>query len=109
MIGDPPRASDYTERVLAGRLVRLEIPRIGDSENAYGRTLAYVWLDTNRDGRYEHPFNEDLVTLGLAAPPPSRTSTAASSRGRGRRPRLAAQGSGAPAPRPPGASTAAPP
>ncbi len=60
------RASDYTKRVLAGRLVRLEIPRVGDSEDAYGRTLAYIWLDTNRDGRYEHLFNEDLITLGLA-------------------------------------------
>jgi len=59
-------ASNYTKRVLAGRLVRLEIPRIGDSEDAYGRTLAYIWLDTNRDGRYEHLFNEDLITLGLA-------------------------------------------
>jgi endonuclease YncB( thermonuclease family)/membrane-bound metal-dependent hydrolase YbcI (DUF457 family) len=59
-------ASNYTKRVLADRLVRLEIPRIGDSEDAYGRTLAYIWLDTNRDGRYEHLFNEDLITLGLA-------------------------------------------
>jgi endonuclease YncB( thermonuclease family) len=59
-------ASNYTKRVLAGRPVRLEIPRIGDSEDAYGRTLAYIWLDTNRDGRYEHLFNEDLITLGFA-------------------------------------------
>jgi endonuclease YncB( thermonuclease family) len=59
-------ASNYTKRVLADRLVRLEIPRIGDSEDAYGRTLAYIWLDANRDGRYEHLFNEDLITLGLA-------------------------------------------
>lgn len=72
-------ASDYTKQVLyerridadgrvlrEGRLVRLEIPRIGDSEDAYGRTLAYVYLDTNGDGSYEHSFNEDLVQLGLA-------------------------------------------
>jgi endonuclease YncB( thermonuclease family) len=59
-------ASNYTKRVLADRLVRLEIPRIGDSEDAYGRTLAYIWLDTNHDGRYEYLFNEDLITLGLA-------------------------------------------
>jgi membrane-bound metal-dependent hydrolase YbcI (DUF457 family) len=59
-------AGNYTKRVLADRLVRLEIPRVGDSEDAYGRTLAYIWLDTNRDGRYEHLFNEDLITLGLA-------------------------------------------
>ena len=44
----------------------MEIPCIGDSEDAYGRTLAYIYLDTDRDGAYEHLFNEDLVTLGLA-------------------------------------------
>jgi endonuclease YncB( thermonuclease family) len=61
-----PRASDYTKRILTKRIVRLEIPRIGDSEDAYGRTLAYVYLDTNGDGKYEHLFNEDLIELGLA-------------------------------------------
>jgi len=59
-------ASRYTERELSGRLIRLEIPRIGDSEDAYGRTLAYVYLDANQDGSYEHLFNEDLIILGLA-------------------------------------------
>ncbi|MBA4115323.1 MAG: hypothetical protein H0X71_02580 [Rubrobacter sp.] len=34
-----------------GRLVRLRIPRIGDSEDAYGRTLANVYLDTDNYGR----------------------------------------------------------
>ena len=47
-----------------------EIPRVGDSEDAYGRTLAYVYLDADKDGSYEHAFNEDLIVLGLA-----RTST----------------------------------
>jgi endonuclease YncB( thermonuclease family)/membrane-bound metal-dependent hydrolase YbcI (DUF457 family) len=61
-----PRASEYTKRILTKRIVRLEIPRIGDSEDAYGRTLAYVYLDTNGDGEYEHLFNEDLLELGLA-------------------------------------------
>jgi endonuclease YncB( thermonuclease family) len=61
-----PRASDYTKQVLTKRIVRLEIPRIGNSEDAYGRTLAHVYLDTNSDGAYEHLFNEDLITLGLA-------------------------------------------
>ena len=56
-----PQASDYTERILTKRIVRLEIPCIGDSENAYGRTLAYVYLDANGDGEYE-----DLIELGLA-------------------------------------------
>jgi endonuclease YncB( thermonuclease family) len=59
-------ASAYTKKTLTKRLVRLEIPRIGDSEDAYGRTLAYVYLDADRDGAYEHLFNKDLVTLGLA-------------------------------------------
>jgi endonuclease YncB( thermonuclease family) len=59
-------ASAYTKKVLTDKLVRLEIPRIGDSEDAYGRTLAYVYLDTNRDGDYEHLFNGDLIELGLA-------------------------------------------
>ena len=58
------QASDYTEQILADRLVRLEISRIGDSEDIYGRTLVY--LDTDGDGRYEHSYNEDLINLGLA-------------------------------------------
>jgi endonuclease YncB( thermonuclease family) len=61
-----PRASDYTKRILTKRIIRLEIPRIGDSEDAYGRTLAYVYLDANGDGEYEHLFNEDLIEMGLA-------------------------------------------
>lgn len=57
---------DYTKRVLADGLVRLEIPRVGDSEDAYGRTIAYVWIDAEGDAHYEHLFNEDLIELGLA-------------------------------------------
>ena len=60
------RASEYTKQILTKRIVRLDIPRIGDSEDAYGRTLAYVYLDTNGDGEYEHLYNEDLIKLGLA-------------------------------------------
>jgi endonuclease YncB( thermonuclease family) len=59
-------ASAYTKKVLTDRLVRLEMPRIGDSEDAYGRTLAYIYLNTDRDGSYEHLFNEDLIELGFA-------------------------------------------
>jgi endonuclease YncB( thermonuclease family) len=59
-------ASAYTKKTLTKELVRLEIPRIGDSEDAYGRTLAYVYLDADNDGSYEHLFNEDLVELGFA-------------------------------------------
>jgi membrane-bound metal-dependent hydrolase YbcI (DUF457 family) len=46
------RASQYTKQVLEDRLVRLEIPRVGDSQDAYGS--------------YEHLYNEDLIELGLA-------------------------------------------
>ena len=60
------KASSYTRKTLEKKLVRLEIPRIGDSEDAYGRTLAYVYLDADNDGSYEHLFNEDLIVLGLA-------------------------------------------
>ena len=60
------KASAHTKKALTKKLVRLEIPRIGDSEDAYGRTLAYVYLDADEDGSYEHLFNEDLITLGLA-------------------------------------------
>lgn len=59
-------ASEYATQTLTDRIVRLEIPRIGDSEDAYGRTLAYVYLDTDGDGSYERSFNENLVELGLA-------------------------------------------
>ena len=59
-------ASRYTKRKLQERLIRLEIPRIGNSEDAYGRTLAYAYLDADENGSYEHLFNEDLITLGLA-------------------------------------------
>ncbi len=31
--------------------------------DAYGRTLAYLYLD---DGEYEHLYNDDLIGLGLA-------------------------------------------
>jgi endonuclease YncB( thermonuclease family) len=60
------QASDYTKRLLEDRLVRLEIPRVGSSQDAYGRTLAYVYLNTNEDGSYEHLYNDDLIELGLA-------------------------------------------
>jgi len=53
-----PEASDFTERKLAGRSIRLEfdVERL----DRYGRTLAYVWLD----GRL---FNRTLVADGYAA------------------------------------------
>lgn len=61
-----PEASEYTERVLSDQIVKLQIPRIGDSQDAYDRTLAYVYIDQDGDGHYEHLFNEDLLRFGLA-------------------------------------------
>jgi endonuclease YncB( thermonuclease family) len=76
-----PQASDFTRKTLpgkppdpaagevlptggapgeaTGRVVKLEVPRIEDSEDAYGRALAYVWVDQDGDGSYE-----DLLRLG---------------------------------------------
>jgi endonuclease YncB( thermonuclease family) len=56
--------NNYIKRMLADRLVCLEIPRIGNSEDAYGHTLADVYLDANDDGRYEYIYNEYLIELG---------------------------------------------
>jgi endonuclease YncB( thermonuclease family) len=41
-------------------------PRLTSCNPAYGRTLAYVYLDTNGHGEYEHLHNEDLIELGMA-------------------------------------------
>jgi hypothetical protein len=60
------KASEYTKQTLTKRIFRLEIPCVGDSEDAYGRTLAYVYPDTDGDGECEHLYNGDLITLGLA-------------------------------------------
>jgi endonuclease YncB( thermonuclease family) len=56
------QASNNTKKMLADRLVRQEIPRISNSEDAYGRTPAYVYLDANDNGHYEHLYNEHLLS-----------------------------------------------
>ncbi|MDP9437552.1 MAG: thermonuclease family protein [Actinomycetota bacterium] len=82
-----PEASEFTKEVLPGKppspvpgeilptdtspsptghVVKLEVPRIGDSEDAYGRTLAYVRIHGDGDGSYESLPNEDLLRLGYA-------------------------------------------
>jgi endonuclease YncB( thermonuclease family) len=83
-----PEASEFTKKTLPGKpldpapgevlplgtvpspttggVVKLEVPRIGNSEDAYGRTLAYVWIDQDGDGSFEHLLNEDLLRLGYA-------------------------------------------
>ena len=52
-----PEASAYTERVLTGRTVELELDV--EHRDQYGRLLAYVWLDGRR-------FNDDLLRRGFA-------------------------------------------
>lgn len=54
-----PEASDFTKRSLAGQWVRLEFEP-GDRLDAYGRLLAYVFLE---DGTF---FNRELVREGYA-------------------------------------------
>jgi inner membrane protein len=44
----------------------MEIPRAGDSEESYHRTLAYLYLDADHNGSYERLFNRDLLKLGYA-------------------------------------------
>ena len=52
-----PEASTYTTRRLLGRMVRLEDDV--ETEDIYGRRLAYVYLDDNR-------FEDALLRLGNA-------------------------------------------
>ena len=40
--------------------------RASETQKTPTRTLAYVYIDINKDGSYEHLYNEDLITLGLA-------------------------------------------
>ncbi len=59
---------------LEGEVVKLETPRLGDATDAYGRMLAYVYLDLDGDQLQEEMFNMDLVEDGYA-----RTTTFAHS------------------------------
>ena len=52
-----PEASAYTERVLTGRRIQLELDV--ETRDKYGRLLAYVYLDGHR-------FNDDLLRRGYA-------------------------------------------
>lgn len=60
------RTDEEGNTLREGRIVRLEIPHLSDSEDDYGRTLAYVYTDADNDGEYDHLFNRDLLALGLA-------------------------------------------
>ena len=59
--GEPfgPEATEFTRAALAGKRVRLEVPP-RDQIDAYGRLLAYVFLE---DGTL---FNRELVRQGYA-------------------------------------------
>ncbi|HEY1741414.1 MAG TPA: thermonuclease family protein [Acidimicrobiia bacterium] len=50
-----PEASRYTQRMLVGRTVRLELDQV--TRDKYGRLLAYIYLDGKR-------FDDDLLRLG---------------------------------------------
>ncbi len=49
-----PQASDYTKQILMERLIRLEIPRIGDSEDSYNEDLLELGLARTTDFSHEH-------------------------------------------------------
>ncbi len=79
---------------------------IGDSEDAYGRTLAYLYLD---DREYEHLYNEELIRLGLARTTSSHAYRRKASGGCERMLRLVAPGFAELVPRPLRASSWAQP
>jgi endonuclease YncB( thermonuclease family) len=58
-------ASDLTKRILEGQTVRIALPSLGDSTDAYGRMLVYVYIDLNEDGKDEL-FNLVLLRWGYA-------------------------------------------
>ena len=79
------------------QLICLKILRISDSEDAYGRTLAYVYLGTNNGGDYAHLYNENFIRLGLARTTDFSHAYRREFSGCGMRPRLATPAYGAPA------------
>ena len=91
------------------QLICLKILRISDSEDAYGRTLAYVYLGTNNGGDYAHLYNENFIRLGLARTTDFSHAYRREFSGCGMRPRLATPAYGAPALRLPRASPDASP
>jgi hypothetical protein len=97
------RASDHTRRVLAGRIVRLEIPPSATPRTPTGApSPTSTWTPT-ATGPTNTSTTRTSSSWGWRAPPPSPTPTAASSSGCGRRPRNGAPGCGAPVATPPGA------
>lgn len=69
-----PEASGFAKKALEGKVVKLATPRLGDDVDAYGRMLAYVYLDLDGDQLQEQMFNEQLLEGGYA-----RTTTFAHS------------------------------
>ena len=60
-----PEASEFARKSLEGRVVKLTRSTFGDVRDAYGRLLAYVWVDLDHDGQLEL-FNKVLLERGYA-------------------------------------------
>ena len=58
-----PEASQFAQDRLAGRQVTLEFDEAQDREDRYGRTLAYVWIETEGGLTL---FNLEAVAGGFA-------------------------------------------
>lgn len=63
-----------SKEALEGKVVKLETPRLGDPVDAYGRMLAYIYIDLDGDQLEEQMFNTKLLEGGYA-----RTTTFAHS------------------------------
>ena len=60
-----PQASQFTKEKLEGQIVKLTRSTFGDIRDAYGRLLAYVWIDLDGDGQLDD-FNLELLRRGYA-------------------------------------------
>jgi endonuclease YncB( thermonuclease family) len=60
-----PEASDFTKKNLEGQVVRITLPSLGNTTDAYGRTLVYVYYDLDGNGK-EELFNLELLKRGYA-------------------------------------------
>ncbi|MFQ6111293.1 MAG: metal-dependent hydrolase [Nitrospinota bacterium] len=60
-----PEAAKFTKEHLEGKVVKLTRSTFGQIRDAYGRLLAYVWVDLDGDGSLEL-FNRVLLERGYA-------------------------------------------
>jgi micrococcal nuclease len=61
-----PEASAFATALLSGATVSLEYDASQGRTDAYGRTLAYVWLGTGASGAQPRLFNFEAVRQGFA-------------------------------------------